>query len=482
LIVAVFVLVLVTRVATAPEHLLHFDNVNFALSLEDFNPVRHQPQPPGYPLYVGVLRLLHVVFSDAWHVQLAAGILITTAAAVMLWMLARAMFDEHAALLAIAIFVLTPTSWLSGITNQVRLCLALGSAGVALLAWWATLRADSPARLYATFVALAISAGFRPELGMLLLPIVLWAWFRTGHHLSRLVTGGLLAAAVCVSWIGVSAAESGGLSAFLTLVQTYSRDQLRASSSAFGASSEQAWRTASQSLIWTALAVVSWIWAVPFVLRNRVDTGNALFLTIWLLPSLLFSTFVHATQADQVLASVPALCLIGGAVLSTLFQKPRVVWGAAAGVALSNAVLFFTPPGQIAAEAGYQQVAARDRRIAETFTAIEGAKGREPAAIVDHGGNISWRHISYYFPEDEVLALDSNRDGYSWIIQHRKEKSVSHPAEYLPGPRRIVLVSASLDGATLASTGWQRHAAGVYYRNADRGELVALGPYQLRQP
>ena len=33
-----------------PYYLFDFDSANFALALDNFNPARHQPQPPGYPL------------------------------------------------------------------------------------------------------------------------------------------------------------------------------------------------------------------------------------------------------------------------------------------------------------------------------------------------------------------------------------------------------------------------------------------------
>ena len=41
------------------------DNVNLALSLENFDPRIHQPQPPGYPLFVLFNRMVNVPFRDA---------------------------------------------------------------------------------------------------------------------------------------------------------------------------------------------------------------------------------------------------------------------------------------------------------------------------------------------------------------------------------------------------------------------------------
>ena len=51
-----------TRLPLAPPYLFSFDNVNLALALERFDPRLHQPQPPGYPLFVGQARLLNWFF------------------------------------------------------------------------------------------------------------------------------------------------------------------------------------------------------------------------------------------------------------------------------------------------------------------------------------------------------------------------------------------------------------------------------------
>ena len=33
------------------------DSLNFALGLRDFDPTRHQPHPPGYPLFIALGKL-----------------------------------------------------------------------------------------------------------------------------------------------------------------------------------------------------------------------------------------------------------------------------------------------------------------------------------------------------------------------------------------------------------------------------------------
>src|SRR5215813_9299932 len=83
---AAFVLVflIVTRWPLGPDYLYSFDSVNFALALENFNPALHQPQPPGYPLFVAFTRFLHLVIRRPEDVFLAAGIVAACASVVVI--------------------------------------------------------------------------------------------------------------------------------------------------------------------------------------------------------------------------------------------------------------------------------------------------------------------------------------------------------------------------------------------------------------
>src|SRR5688572_23405767 len=42
------------------------DSINFALGLRDFDVTRHQPHPPGSPVYIALGRALLVPVSAAW--------------------------------------------------------------------------------------------------------------------------------------------------------------------------------------------------------------------------------------------------------------------------------------------------------------------------------------------------------------------------------------------------------------------------------
>ena len=57
---------LVAHLAFLPPTLEDLDSMNFALGVRDFDPSKHQPHPPGYPVFIALGKLSHAVWpSDA---------------------------------------------------------------------------------------------------------------------------------------------------------------------------------------------------------------------------------------------------------------------------------------------------------------------------------------------------------------------------------------------------------------------------------
>ena len=58
------VFVLVSRIPFASKILYHWDSVNFAYAMSEFNLAKEQPQPPGYIIYVWLCRLVAILLHD----------------------------------------------------------------------------------------------------------------------------------------------------------------------------------------------------------------------------------------------------------------------------------------------------------------------------------------------------------------------------------------------------------------------------------
>lgn len=55
---------LVAHLAFLPPTLEDLDSMNFALGVRDFDPSKHQPHPPGYPVYIALGKVSHTVWSS----------------------------------------------------------------------------------------------------------------------------------------------------------------------------------------------------------------------------------------------------------------------------------------------------------------------------------------------------------------------------------------------------------------------------------
>jgi hypothetical protein len=96
-------LLFATRWPLLSPWLTSFDAANFAFALDEFNPAEHKPQPPGYPLYVGLGRLLHRAIEDPAIIFFTAGFLAALVAVLFTMHLARDMFGPAAGWCAAAL-------------------------------------------------------------------------------------------------------------------------------------------------------------------------------------------------------------------------------------------------------------------------------------------------------------------------------------------------------------------------------------------
>jgi hypothetical protein len=59
---ALAVIFFIAHLAFLPPTLEDLDSMNFALGVRDFDPSKHQPHPPGYPVYIALGKLSHLVW------------------------------------------------------------------------------------------------------------------------------------------------------------------------------------------------------------------------------------------------------------------------------------------------------------------------------------------------------------------------------------------------------------------------------------
>jgi hypothetical protein len=338
--VIVIALLIMTRVPAMPTF-FGVDNVNLALALEKFDPRIHQPQPPGYPFFVVLARSVNFFFHDVAKSFLIVSVSISGLCLVLAYMLGTRMFSRSAGATAALLLLVNPVFWYASLDpngGPLRPFLGLFSLLTAYCCW----RCWNGEKQFALWgaIALGIGSGFRPDLIAFLFPLWLLSARRGTKSTRAIVQGLVVLSAIVLVWVGALVVAMGGVSTFMSIMLKYAVDQSKPESVILGASIRAWLRQMNRLVVWNGLAIVTWIWAIPFYFRYkeriRIGSSQGAFFFVWLVPGLIIQALIHIAEPGHTLYSVAALCLLGGYVLS-LVPAREVMVGAAL---VMNVMLF----------------------------------------------------------------------------------------------------------------------------------------------
>jgi hypothetical protein len=237
-----------------PAYLFDFDAFNFALALDDFNPAKHQPQPPGYPLFVGVAKVINLAVRDARLALFMAGLVGATVSTLLVWALGEQIFGRRAGFFAAMLLMLNPVLLIALLTSPVRVYFAVVGCSIALLAWPGWRGRMSARRWYLLCFALGLLPGFRQCTLLFLLPLILAAGFRSRLPFRSFLVGGICLLAGASVWLPITAIKSGGFLQYFRILENYLAVQSQGSSMLYGAKAEDAWEMAKKAIGWSGLS------------------------------------------------------------------------------------------------------------------------------------------------------------------------------------------------------------------------------------
>jgi len=326
---------LISRAHTLTEH----DSVNLARGLQHYDVLAHAPHPPGYPLVVAAAHLF------AWtggpvEAYVAVAVLFSLLTVAGTWALARELFGPSAGLPATAACCAAPLFWYYGDIVSVYLPEAALAALAALVVHRVARRADRWSPLLLAPL-LALAGGFRPTMGLLLLPTCLLGVAIGRPPLRRVLAGAVLAVAVLAAWAVPMLALSGGLSAYRAATAELWRISAARTSILSGAPADAAVGNALTAAAATCMtAVPALAIALPAVVGSRAvprlwaqRRAAVLLLASWLLPYLLLYGGVHFGKPGYVLAYLPAIAALAGGLAAEGRRGGRTLL--AAGVAVT---------------------------------------------------------------------------------------------------------------------------------------------------
>src|SRR6266545_3895114 len=318
---AAAVVALLIRLPFTLNRMWDHDSVQFALGVEKYDLAAHQPHPPGYPLWIGILKVLAALGVDSLHGMVVLAVLggaIGTGWMVLL--VGRLVSEEdrlRAGLFAAALYAFDPLLWFYG---ELPLIYALEGGLTVVLAWAATRMEEGRRPFLLACGLFALAGGLRQSTMVLLAPLLLfgvWRTWRRGRLTPGLFFGGAaLGAAVVLAWFLPLCVAAGGYGAYRRINAEHFATLLPQTSILYGAgwgalahNVEVLTKWGLQGIVPGAVALlVLWI-ATPrkIVPGLRRLASQAPWILVWAGPPVLFFALFHITKAGYTLVHLPAL-------------------------------------------------------------------------------------------------------------------------------------------------------------------------------
>jgi len=466
-----FISIILTRWLLKSQHLFHWDSIQFALALDHFDVIKHQPHPPGYILYVGLGWLIHQLVSDPNLTFIVVNIIFSLIGLWLIVRFARLLYGPAAGYLAGLLYLVNPAVWFHGLVAEVYIVDAVVGLAVVmeLYLYWRHRRWYD---LIIAVVLLGCLGGIRQITEIILLPALGYVLWQNRKLISRRLIG--IAAAILVAanlaWFIPLLILSGGWQAYFDALALLNRSVIVPSYLKTG------WRTivSNLSLFWMAL-VQGLPLLVPIVTlsvlpyfasesKNRYKINYPVFwFWFWaLVPGTVILSLILVRNPGYVMLPILVLIVLLAGALQVIFKlfshwlpqwRRGIVSGLVAVVIGFQAYTFLT----MSADSYYyystslSSVREVDRLLDGTFR-IAHAQFDPASSFVLIPRDIlipGVRQFQYYMPEFNVYAYIPGiikRDP-GLPIWHVKGNEINEFVAQIPFPKSIKSVLLMGDGS-----------------------------------
>jgi len=449
-------LVVITRLPFTSKFLYEWDSVNFALAFEKYDILLHQPQPPGYILFVGLGKLLNQVFHDANLTLVFMSIMFSLLAVIVLYFLGKQLFSRKVAIIGAILLIFSPIFWFYGEIATIypsESFLAILIAYTSYMAFKGNLKNDKKF-FYISTLVLGLAGGFRQDLILFMFPLWFFCLFYQNHHYKRIITAFALLAASILLWLLPTIILAGGLETYLNTGGHFSAS-FKTSSVLFGASLTNQLLMDGMLISWLmiglgflgGLLLILFLTMKREIILNRRMLKNPkfIFLSLWILPSFLFLVFIPLSKPGYTLTFLPALCLILGYVIIEFSRDITLKFNLSKRSVLSLILIiyillnsvYFLYPYNLNEESTWEtqinnmnssqkiilgldmffmynneKIVISDQNMEYHLQTIENLSGSNPnntqiiiRDIIREDQGFSWRKVMYQLPESDVYYL-----------------------------------------------------------------------------
>jgi hypothetical protein len=381
------------------------DSVNFALGLSHFSPELHQPQPPGYFLYIQLGRLAQQIFPEPNSALLLISILSSVALVVIIYELALTWFGRNEACVSGLLFVFSPLAWFHGEVALSYILEASITGLFGLLCWHLYKGRNNLVVPVAIIFGLAI--GVRQTAIIFFTP--LWVFSLQNVGWSKRLQALFVFSITITVWFLPMLWVSGGEKVYFTAVSDLVQ---RVSPTVVAPTELLIWFKTITLHTFLLLMFYSlcFVTAAPLIFIRKLPvqfkSGLSPFLLVWLAPGLLFFIFYYFNPNNLghlLFLAVPLFPILGakavawyGQVKSSRLQKITII----SMFAVINVAIFVFSPTYTS----YYSIYRFEHELASIQKEIRQIVDPNDTAIVAMDAHwYGFRHAGYYLPEYLVM-------------------------------------------------------------------------------
>lgn len=346
-----------------------WDDVDFALALQQYDLSRMQPHFPGYPIYILTAHLFYVWLHDPYYALTVLSAAAGGLTALPLWLLFSQAASIRVARLAVWIYAIAPLPLISGIQPMSDSLGALLAAWLAYLTWQAVAADRGGENKVSSFVYLTLAGVI---LGLLLgvrisylalSSLWIWAVWQVAvksaqpirQRMRAVASSAVAALGICLAWLTAMAVSEGGVDSFLALAFSFTEGHFTDWGGVYQAGTSFWERlrifvfrqlgAAGLGTVWTdaggwrwlptailLLSLFGWMRAGRLLVgrhmiaRRLVDGRFLIFLSIWVIPYLLWAFFAQNIEKPRhILPILPPLVLLAaGGIEQAAKAVPRL--------------------------------------------------------------------------------------------------------------------------------------------------------------
>lgn len=449
------ILVLITRLPFTSKYLSEWDSVDFALGFEKYDIINQQPHPPGYILYIGLGKAINWIFHDANFTMIFISIILSILTVILVYFLAKQIFSRNIALIASILLIFNPIFWYYGEIATVYLCEAFFATLIFYLSYQVFKGNNN--YLYVSVIALGLAGGFRQDLIIFMLPILVYCLFYHDRSIKRIIKVIAVLIPSILIWFIPTILLTGGYNSYSIASQSIT-NSFKTTSILFGAPVLNYVLNDVMLFSWLflGLGIIGSFFIIAFILTNRKNILNLkllsnqkfILLFLWIFPMFLFQILIHSPKPGYMLVYTSAIVLILAYIFkyfSCLISKKvnlsskSILAILIAVYVLINSVYFIYPydlHSEITWETSigdmnqtqkitlgldmlfmynYDEIYTNDRNMNLTLNAIANISRPENSIIVirdilreDKG--FSWRKAMYYIPEYNTYYILDDGD------------------------------------------------------------------------